>query len=232
MPDLTSTLQALQAHAWYPAAAGIVTLLLALFRRVAPETWARLPRRWQWVPAVVLAALGAFVDAYASGVSWRIALVLTAYGAVTAGLGAIGLLHAAKRVAGGGEPPDGAVPVTVEPSPSTLKSGGLLFLALLAFGLTGCAGTFEEARLVAASPESKLDVGYCRKLEDRRITWGAVGKGSALLAGASGLATLPVESSDTRLAVGGAALGAGVIAAASVYVSEQAGEAWVRDCSR
>jgi hypothetical protein len=144
MPDLTSTLQALQAHAWYPAAAGIVTLLLALFRRVAPETWARLPRRWQWVPAVLLAALGAFVDAYASGVSWRIALVLTGYGAVTAGLGAIGLLHTAKRMADK-PPPSDEVPVTVEDStvPSTLRTGATL-LVLMVLGAVGCSGGVPE----------------------------------------------------------------------------------------
>lgn len=145
MPDLTSTLQALQAHAWYPAAAGIVTLLLALFRRVAPGTWERLPRRWQWVPAVTLAALGAFVDAFSTGVSWRVALVLTAYGAVTAGLAAVGLLHTAKRITDRPTPPPAdSIPVTVEdtPAPSTLRTVSTL-LALMVLG-AGCSGGVPE----------------------------------------------------------------------------------------
>ena len=156
--DITAIVQSIQAHAWYPAAAGVITLLLALFRRIAPATWDRLPRRWQWVPAVVLATLGAFVDGYAQGVPWRVALALAAYAALTAGMAAIGLAHAGKRVTGSGSGSDGGATATGDAAlpttdtPSTLRSGavGLVFLALGLLGaltLSGCATTFEEARL-------------------------------------------------------------------------------------
>ena len=241
--DITTIVQSIQAHAWYPAAAGVITLLLALFRRVAPTTWDRLPRRWQWVPAVALATLGAFVDGYAQGVSWRVALALAAYAALTAGAAAIGLVHVTKRVTGsgadGGTPTDSAAP-PADP-PSTLRSGavGLVFLALGLLGaltLSGCATTFEEARLAgatAAAPAapSPTDVAYCRDLDGSRTTWGAVAKGSAALAGTSGIGALEVEGRDAQLAVAGAALGVGTLAVVAVYVSEAQGAAWVRDCS-
>ena len=56
-------------------------------------------------------------------------------------------------------------------------------------------------------------------------------KGSAALAGASGLATLPVDSERGRLALGGATLAVGAVSVVAVYVSEAQGAAWVRDCS-
>ena len=241
--DITTIVQSIQAHAWYPAAAGVITLLLALFRRVAPATWDRLPRRWQWVPAVLVATLGAFVDGYAQGAPWGVALALAGYAAVTAGLAAVGLVHVTKRVTGSGTdgstPADSAAPPTAPPS--TLRSGavGLVFLAIGLLGaltLTGCAGTFEEARLAGApasapAAPSPADVAYCRDLDSSRTTWGAVAKGSAALAGASGLATLPVDSERGRLALGGATLAVGAVSVVAVYVSESKGAAWVRDCS-
>lgn len=243
--DITAIVQSIQAHAWYPAAAGVITLLLALFRRVAPATWDRLPRRWQWVPAVVLATLGAFADGYAQGVPWSVALALAAYAALTAGAAAIGLVHVTKRVTSSGS--DGGASATVDAAPpttdtpSTLRSGavGLVFLALGLLGaltLSGCAGTFEEARIAghaAAAPAapSPSDVAYCRDLDGSRTTWGAIAKGSAALAGASGLATLPVDSERGRLALGGATLAVGAVSVVAVYVSEAQGAAWVRDCS-
>jgi len=231
MPEIVAITQSIQAHAWYPAAAGVITLLLALFRRVAPATWDRLPRRWQWVPAVVLAMLGAFVDGYAQGVSWRVALALAGYAALTAGMAAIGLVHAGKRVGESGSATPTATAPVVETPPATMRSLTLL-LALLA--LTGCATTFEESRLAgaprAAAP-SPSDIAYCRNLDSSRTTWGAIAKGSAALAGTSGIGALEVDGRDAQLAVAGAALGVGTLAVVAVYVSESKGAAWVRDCS-
>ena len=124
-----------------------------------------------------------------------------------------------------------------EKTPDTLRSGATLLVLLLgALTLSGCAGTFEEARLAgpaAAAPAvpSPSDVAYCRELDSSRTTWGAVAKGSAALAGASGLATLPVDSERGRLALGGATLAVGAVSVVAVYVSEAQGAAWVRDCS-
>lgn len=229
--DITTIVQSIQAHAWYPAAAGVITLLLALFRRVAPATWDRLPRRWQWVPAVVLATLGAFVDGYAQGAPWGVALALAGYAAATTGMAAIGLAHAGKRIGeSGGTTPTATAPV-VETPPATLRS---LTLLLALFAVTGCATTFDEARLAGApraAATTPADVAYCRELDSSRTTWGAVAKGSAALAGASGLATLPVDSERGRLALGGATLAVGAVSVVAVYVSESKGAAWVRDCS-
>lgn len=99
----------------------------------------------------------------------------------------------------------------------------------------GCAGSFEEAKLaglndprLAAAP----DVPRCHELDDAHRTWGAVGKSAAVLAGASGLATIPSPSEEADIALAGGALAAGAVAAGAIYVSESAGESWARECSR
>ncbi len=134
----------------------------------------------------------------------------------------------------------GRLPTALRPpekAPDTLRTGATLLVVLLgALTLSGCATTFEEARLAgapAAAPAapSPADVAYCRELDSSRTTWGAVAKGSAALAGASGLATLPVDSERGRLALGGATLAVGAVSVVAVYVSEAQGAAWVRDCS-
>lgn len=133
------------------------------------------------------------------------------------------------------------VPVTVDApaEPSTLRSTTLLSLVLLAALsplLSGCAGTFEEARLAGApsagAQVATVDVGYCRQLDSSRTTWGAVAKGSAALAGASGIATIPTDSDRGRVALASATLAAGAVSVVAVYVSEAKGAAWVRDCGQ
>jgi hypothetical protein len=92
---------AIEARAWYPAAGLGAMLLLRLARQVAPAAWARVPRRWQWLPVVVMAALAALADAYAGGATVEVAVAMVAYAALSA-MTAIGAHHTARRV--GGEP--------------------------------------------------------------------------------------------------------------------------------
>jgi hypothetical protein len=58
-----------------------------------------------------------------------------------------------------------------------------------------------------------------------------VAKGAAVLAGASGLSTLPVEDPEARAALAAGAITAGAAAAAAVAMSEGAAKSWARDCS-
>lgn len=132
----------------------------------------------------------------------------------------------------------GAMPVVhrMQPPAKVEAKTGLtsLFIALVL--LVGC-GSLEEGRTAhsaktAAIGATPRPTDYCRSLDGQHRTWGAVAKLSALLAGGSGLATLPVEDKDARtgLAIGSAA--AAAIAAGAVYFSEDAAHSWGRDCSQ
>ena len=119
----------------------------------------------------------------------------------------------------------------------TPASAGLnamfLLLMIAALSLTACAGTFEEARLV--QPERPVaaarEAGRCTELDDQHRLWGAVGKGSAVLAGASGLATIPIDSREGEIGLAAGAVGTAALAATAVYLSESAAESYVRECT-
>jgi hypothetical protein len=98
---ITVLVAALSARAWYPLAAALVTCVIQVLKLVTPTTWERLPRRWQWVPAVLLATLGAFAEAASAGEHWGTAVALAVYGGITIGLASLGILHAGKRLGGG-----------------------------------------------------------------------------------------------------------------------------------
>jgi hypothetical protein len=99
---MTDLVTSIEARAWYPVAGIVITLLLTLARRISPEVWARVPRRWQWAPPVALAVLAGFGEGYSSGASWGVALALGVYAGLSAGTGAIGAHHAIRRVGGQG----------------------------------------------------------------------------------------------------------------------------------
>lgn len=93
--------QAIETRAWYPLAGIVITMVLAAWKRFGPSYLVGLiQRRWQWVPPVVVSALGAFVEAQTSGVSWVTASALAVYAGLSAGGVSIGFHHAAKRVTG------------------------------------------------------------------------------------------------------------------------------------
>jgi len=206
---------AIRDRAWYPLAAALLTVVIELLRRWRPQLVAWLAPRWQWVPACVLAAAVAFVDAQASGLGWTVALALAVYSGVTAGPAAVGLHRIAKESSG-----------------SALA--GLLVVALAAPMLGGCAGSLETARAAAplAARTASRDTARCRDLDAMRRDWGAVAKGAAVLTGGAGLATIPAREHDTAaIGLAAGAVGAAVVAAVAVSLSESAGEQWARECS-
>jgi hypothetical protein len=102
---------------------------------------------------------------------------------------------------------------------------------LVAFVLSGCAGSFEESRgsVRVGAPELSQ---RCIDLDDRHAFWGGTSKFAGALAGISGLAAIPVDSKEARigLAAGGAFLGASAVGA--MVISESAATAWARECAR
>lgn len=105
----------------------------------------------------------------------------------------------------------------------------------------GCAGSLESARKSGTS-ERKLGTmaapagtpERCATLDDRRTFWGAAAKGSAVLAGGSGVSSIVLDDPDqkdlrTGVAIAGVAMAA--IAAGSMFVAEASGDAWARECA-
>lgn len=112
-------------------------------------------------------------------------------------------------------------------------------LAALALALSACAGSLEHQRATGVAerrtggaPEDRA-VERCETLDDRRQIFGGIGKGAGLLAGASGISTIPLEEADpayrTAAAIG--SLGFAAVAATTWYIAEKAGDSWARQCS-
>lgn len=81
----------------HAAIAALVGALVFAVRETAPGTWARLPRRWQALPAVLVGAL-------LSGTATNgelVEIVLNALVGGLDGLVAVGAHHAGKRLARG-----------------------------------------------------------------------------------------------------------------------------------
>lgn len=108
-----------------------------------------------------------------------------------------------------------------------------VILPLVAVTGTGCAGSLESARPKTLSAESEPSP-YCQGLDSKRQTWGAVAKGAAVVAGASGVSTLPLEGDryeTARIGVAAAGVGAAAVAAGAVFISEAAGDRWAEQCA-
>lgn len=91
--------------------------------------------------------------------------------------------------------------------------------------LSGCAAPLTQ-------PETPASYN-CAALDNTHRTWGAIAKFSGVVAGSGGLATLPLTSDDdktARIAVGVSAVVIGGIAAAAVYVEEDAASTWSAEC--
>lgn len=98
MTEIETIVRAAESRAWYPLFGGVLTLALALFKKVAPDTWDSLPTRWQWTPVVGASFAGGFVEAFSRGLSWHVAIVMAFYAAVTTGVASVGIHHVGKRV--------------------------------------------------------------------------------------------------------------------------------------
>jgi len=75
--------------------------------------------------------------------------------------------------------------------------------------------------------------GYnCADLDAQHRAWGGVAKFSGVLAGAGGIATLPLPEDDkaARITIATTALVLGGLAAASVYIAEDAAGTWAKEC--
>jgi hypothetical protein len=95
--EVENLISLVQARAWYPFAAMLLTFLITSWRAIQPKVWERIPRRWQWLPVAMFAGAGAFVDAFSTGKSWQVALAFATYALYSAALPAIGFHHVAKR---------------------------------------------------------------------------------------------------------------------------------------
>lgn len=105
---LTLLLDAVRSHAWLAVVGYGITIVVAIARKLGPELWRKLPRRLQWLPAVVLAALAGAAEALIMGEPWPVALAVVAYAALIGGTTAVGALHTVKRLAG--KPAEGPKP--------------------------------------------------------------------------------------------------------------------------
>jgi len=73
----------------------------------------------------------------------------------------------------------------------------------------------------------------CASLDNQHRTWGAVGKFGAVVAGAGGIATLPIDSDQKtlRASVAISALIVGAVSAAAVYIEQDAASTYARECA-
>ena len=115
-------------------------------------------------------------------------------------------------------------------------------LFILAF-CTGCTGSLELARqqggldrFQAASRVGSVQApayskDRCASLDDQHRTWGALAKGAAVLAGAGGLGTIPLDNKTEREVVASSSLAVAAFAAIAVALEEGAGTSWSRECA-
>jgi hypothetical protein len=213
MQDLKLALDAFHPSAFYAALTATVGLTIYMWRKIAPASFEILPRTLQEFPSV---AIGAGLAALASGGD-----PLAALAGAFSGLAATGGHWALKR---------SPLPYGDKPAGANDRVTPVLLVMLAAILMGGCSGTFEEARdprvALGAPPQSDR----CAELDDRAAFYGGAAKGSALLAGGAGLATIPASDDRVRLglAIGSAAMGA--IAAGSGFVSSSAATSWAREC--
>jgi hypothetical protein len=100
--------------------------------------------------------------------------------------------------------------------------------------LIGCGGHFEEARgprsITIGAPAPAL-VARCISLDDREAFYGGTAKGSAALAGASGIAAVPVSDERGRVALGISSAVLAAVAVTTGFIAESAATSWARECS-
>jgi hypothetical protein len=188
-----------------------------------------VPKKWRPVLAIALGQVHAVLMMVVGGKTWKTSII---EGATVSVLAVAGHLVGIEKIRGGKEIPlpglmrdDDDDDDPQRPIRIVGGLGGIIFL------VTGCAGSLEETRAqikLGAPPPSER----CVRLDATRRDWGAVGKGAAVLAGASGLSTIPIEDEGVRvgLAVGSVAMGA--VAATAFAVAEGASSSWVRECSQ
>jgi hypothetical protein len=193
--------------------AGLIPILLKLSALLKLDV-KKLPAWAQPIPGFVLATAGALIEQVNAGSTiWDFVLVL-AFG----WLGGNGVYHVAKRWTPG----------------SGSKTAAALLLLVALPSMTACTASLEEAKLAGLNPQARATAtppnARCRSLDNEHRWWGGVAQTTAVLAGAEGISTWPVEGKKAETAL---AIGAGVtaaVAAGSAYLSGQASESWAREC--
>jgi len=102
--ELLPVVQAIDARAWYPLVAGLLTLAIHAYKKFQPLVWNKIPSRWQWAPAMLVAGATGFVDAELTGKTLTMALVMTLYSFFSIGAPAVGMAHTVKRIAASKNP--------------------------------------------------------------------------------------------------------------------------------
>ena len=109
-------------------------------------------------------------------------------------------------------------------------------LVLVMLFLGGCAGRFEEARIAGRAARLQAPAApptpYCLSLDSEHRTWDAIAKGGAVIAGAEGLAAIPIDDKTGRIVLAGGTVLAAAVTAVAVAVSDGAATSWARDCSQ
>jgi hypothetical protein len=132
-------------------------------------------------------------------------------------------------------PYQGALRAIKSRASDTAKKSLLLLVLLLT---QSCTVSLEKARTTGISQKQAGSSEYssdaltkrCQKLDNARMTWGAVAVGAGVISGTSGISTIPFEDSQEEIAAS-AALGAAVVGGVAYYVKNAKDEAWARDCS-
>lgn len=215
-------------------AIGIVVRLLKADSKLIPAV---VPAKWRPWLAIGLGIGSGVLEAVATGKPWKSALVGGLVSGVLPILGhelVVESLRSGKEI--GGDKP------TEPPAPQapSITGGGILLALCFALALTGtaCSMSFEEARLAgikarpmaaSASAPAARDDSRCRELDDARMRWSAIAKSAGVVSGGTGLATIPVDP-KVRPYVAAGSIGALVIGAYALVMSEGSAAAWARDC--
>lgn len=113
-----------------------------------------------------------------------------------------------------------------------LKILGLILL------LSGCTGTLERESRVGGRIGAKPASERCVELDERHASASAVAAGAGVLAGASGLATIPTGEirdegvrTTVRISLAITALLSGAVAYFATDTSTNAAKSWARECA-
>jgi hypothetical protein len=128
---------AIQNRAWWPVVGIACTLLLGAFRTVAPNIWASIPTRWKPLPAILVIIIASVVDAFSSGVTWQVALVMVALQTATGAPTAVGMADTILRLSGGKQPSL----ASIAPVALVLMLSGCAFLRKTAPEAAGAAAS-------------------------------------------------------------------------------------------
>jgi len=224
LQHLRETLDHWSPGAFNASLAALLFVALWLGRRLKPDLFAKLPPTLQAWPALAGGAVLAALSSNSSG--GLMAAVISALGmsltGLVSGVAAVGLhrtLKESKLPYGNSQIPPRGVPMVA----------GMLFLLVLPIG---CGGHFEEARgprsVTVGAPSPEL-FARCVSLDDREAFYGGTAKGTAALAGASGLAMVPVSDDHAKLALGVSSAFLAAVAVTTGFIAESAATSYVSE---